>query len=217
VCSSSLSSSASPTDSRTAAAEFGDKYLDLLLASWYELARALRRTTTYMVLLTVTFVLLSGAQQTEFTLGPLKLTNVESVLPVVPALLSFFLYEWVVLVSATDRYKKVADTLLKKMHPTIVANDLELMLRPPVAMMWGGEAWSAVRSEPAGLAGRLLSSAALGIGAVLLFGGLAFHVFAFVDLYGNDGRNTLAVTISLVFCVFNLARAFLVIYDTTAE
>lgn len=81
-------------DEQTAAA-FGIQYLEILLTGWRGLVVSLRRTTLSLVVLVVVFMLLLNAKEAQFTLGPLRLTNVAAVLTLIPLLVAALAYEFV--------------------------------------------------------------------------------------------------------------------------
>ena len=194
--------------------EFGEKYLDLLYANWCAVARALRRTSVLLVGLVVAFLSLAYARNTEFTLGPLRLTNISSVLVLVPAIVSLLAYEFFVLGTARIRYRDTIRALVQLLHPSVSENDLQLLLEPPTASLWSDEGWLKLRESEPGIASKLIGWGGNVVLFSLVLGTLAFLVYAYVTLYENSHANTLGVTASLVFAVFNGVRGVLVLADS---
>jgi hypothetical protein len=192
---------------------FGVDYLKLLLDRSSELARGLRRTGTLIIVLAVVFMLLVGAEKGEVTLGPLKLTNLASVLPVFPVVISFLFYELIVLFDGQITYEQVLGHLVRRLYPRLRESELDALLAPATASLWGLETWRDVRSKPpstAGRAVRILDAIAL---IVLFVVSVAFPVYAFFALYDHPHTNAVAVTVAAAITGFNVARAYLVIED----
>lgn len=191
---------------------FGEKYLELVLAGWTEIETALRRTIILIVVLVVAFLLLADAKTTEFDLGPLTLSDVTGVLTLVPAIVSFLYFEFVVLLTAGVRYRRVRDALVENLHPDLYENDLEKMLFPPVTSVLGFNRWR-LPTTPGGAIAKTVEILAVGTGLLLFFGALGFLVYAYQDLLANEEADTAAVTVSAVFASFNVVRAFLMLSD----
>jgi hypothetical protein len=194
---------------------FGEKYLELLYANWAQIASTLRRTVTLLVVLVVGFLLLNHTKSAEFTLGPLRLTNIASVLILVPAIVSFLGYEFLALQAAQNRYEEVSQEVVRVLHKPVRDTDLDVLLQPPTASLWGENGWFDVRDSEPGLVSKLLEWSGLTIAYSLLFVALAFLVYAYVALYENSHANTVAVTISALFSVFNGLRAALIFVDNS--
>ncbi|MFL5782140.1 MAG: hypothetical protein ACJ760_12580 [Thermoleophilaceae bacterium] len=195
-------------------AAFGLDYLKLLLDRWSEVARTLRRTGTLIVLLAVAFTLLVGAKSSAIVVGPLKITNVASVLPLIPAILSFLVYELIVSAGAVAMFDTVMTSLVERMHPTVTQNDLEYLLAPATGSLWGDDPWRQLRTNPPGRASRVLSALDAVGGVGLLFGSLVFEAFAFYKLYVHPHTNAVAVSVALLFAAFNVVRAVLLLTES---
>jgi len=196
------------------ASPFRARYLDIALERWSEITRTARRTAIFIVVLGVGFVLVAGAQKAEFTLGPLKLTNVSSVLTIVPAIVSFALYELAALMLAASNHSKIVEALVERFYPSIAANDLDLVLAPATASLWGHEVWLGMRrrAEP-GLVAVTLSRLNSWLGMTVILAPLPFLVLAFNHLYQDARADKLAVSAAAVFAVVNVLRMFLLFVD----
>jgi hypothetical protein len=195
------------------ARSFGSRYVEIMLERWCELNRASKRISTLMVILGAGFVLLAGAKTAEFNLGPLKLTNVASILTIAPVIVSFLLHEFVVLVSAAARYREVAYEATANLYPTIEDNDLQRMLAPPTASLWGREQWRQLREKPCSRVARLAEQLDVGVVLALTFGTIGFLVYAFATLFRDPHTSGPLVGVAVVVAGFNLIRSTGVMLD----
>lgn len=194
---------------------FGEKFLEILYGNWSETVRILRRTVLLGILAIFTFVLMCDSQNGELTIGLLKTNDFTPVLVILPALVSFILFEAIDLTLTNFYYQDLASALMEKLHPKIYEHDLELALAPPTSFAWGAGTADTILPASPGRMGRLYDAIAglLLVGAVL--GVLAFLVYAYVNLYRTDA-SWIAVSISLVFALFNCARTALRIKITSS-
>jgi hypothetical protein len=197
--------------------EFGQKYLEMLYANWSEMVRTLRRTILFSVVLMTGFLLLDHAKAAEIALGPLKTTNIAAVLTLIPAVTSFLLFEAIDLTIAGGYYGDAASALMKKLYPSVYENDLEMLLEPTTTFAWGIGFTAGIMPRPEGKLGKFRAGTALGIAFAVVGGVLAFLVYAYAVLYGSSHANVFAVTASLVFAAFNVARACIEIFVALAE
>jgi hypothetical protein len=197
-----------------ARAEFGQKYLELLYANWYEVARNVRRMAGLFVGVGVGFLLLVHAKNAQVTLGPLKLTNVAAVQTVLPAVASFLLYEFVAFAVASATYAEAAGSLIHDLYPPVFENDLEILLAPSTSHIWEESNWRFLRTRRAsGKPARGLDVMAKASVLVLLLGGLLFLAYAYYELYRNSHANVAAVSLSVAFAVWNVVRSLLEYLD----
>lgn len=196
------------------ASAFAPAYLDGLWAGWNDAARAARRTGTILVSLVVGFILLTHAKNTAFTLGPLKLTDITSVLILVPAIASVFLYELYVLEFAQVRYGEVSLAVVGQVYPAVRKSGLDVMLRPATASLWGNDGWRGIRLKKSGIASVWLRRLQDVVLLALLVGVIGFLAYAYWTLYKSHHANTIAVSSSLAFSAFNVLRVALLAVDT---
>ncbi len=198
------------------AATFGEQYFNALLISWREVNQSLRRTTLFLVVLIVGFVLLKDAKAAQFTLGPLRLTNVSAVLTLIPVLVGLLAYEFVALVAAQSTYRKVLGELLRVLHRSVYEHDLEYMLAPPTVMLFGniGGTWESLRATAPRRSRAFLDRTGTGIAVTLLLGGPAFLIYAYAYLYSDRHANSFAVSLGLAVAVLFFARAAALMDDT---
>jgi hypothetical protein len=199
-------------DSETSG-KFGELYVTALLDNWREIARAFRRSLLLAVALIVGFYLLRGAKNAELTLGPLKLTNVTSVLTIIPALLAVVAYECVSLLAAFAAYRDAMGEVVRKLHPKVYENDLELLLVPPTLTLLGGigSSWEDLRKKPPGISEKVLSITSTVVFAAIIGGSAGFLVYAYSYLYRHSHVNTIAVSVSLCVAVIYAIRAWALI------
>jgi phosphoglycerol transferase MdoB-like AlkP superfamily enzyme len=191
------------------ARSFGHSYLEALLVGWREIAQSLRRSLALVVVLMVAFFLLKNSKTSDFTLGPIKLTNISSVLTVLPVLVSVLIYECMGLVSAFSMYREMTGEVVRSLHPSIYENDLEMMLAPPTITLIGGvgENWEGIRKSPPGLPGSILGATTVAIFAAIVGASFGFLTYAYGYLYTDTHVNSLVVSLSLGASVLYAVRA----------
>jgi hypothetical protein len=192
---------------------FGERYLDHVLERWTGIEAALRRNVLLIVLLVVAFLLLEGGETSEFSLGPFKVTDVSSVLTLVPAVVSFLYYEWAELISARGRYALLRYEVFRKLHPVAHEKQLGAALAPPTISVWGDHPWERLRYRERGRAYFLLEKCGMVVTVGILLGAIAFPIYAYATLFEDSQTDPMALTLSLVFTLFNLARTAFTIAD----
>jgi hypothetical protein len=200
-------------DPTTGDIAFGEKYLELVYANWCAIASSLRRTSVLIVTLMVAFLSLAHTRNTQFTLGPIRLTNVASVLVLVPAIVSLLTYEFFVLGTARIRYRDAVRALIRLLHPSVWEHGLGLLLEPPTTSLWSEEGVLTLRESDAGVASKLVRLSGIGLLSALIVAAVSFLVYAYVILYGDAQASTVAVSASLLFAIFNGTRGLLVLID----
>jgi hypothetical protein len=198
-------------DPEGADAAFCEKYLDLLYANWAAIATSLRRTATLVIVLMLGFVLLTQSRDAQFTLGPLKFTNVASVLVVAPALVSFLMFELYSLVLASRLYREATNAVMRRLHPSVQANHLNLLLAPPTASLWADNGWTSLQVSHSDFLSKIFEWTMLVAALTILMGTGFFLIYAYVTLYEGGRANSVAVTASAVFACFNVFRAGLLV------
>src|SRR5689334_12014020 len=108
------------------ARDFGEKYLELLYSNWFEIMRSARRAVFLAVLLILSFFLLDPAKTSTLELGPLKTSNVAAVLVLLPAIISFLLFEAIDLTLSGVQYREAGEAVLQELYPTVYDNDFEM-------------------------------------------------------------------------------------------
>jgi len=191
---------------------FGERYLEWTLQIWKEIEASLRRTITLIVVLVLVFLALVDAKQTELLLGPIKLSNNALILPLIPALVSFLYYEFMVLSFERRRYMVRTTTLLGEMHHR-VAENLAPMLSPATTSIWGDHLPQQLRSSERNRLTRLLEGSGMLIIVMLLLGAIAFLGYAYMRLLGHAHMHLGLVIASLAFSSFNVLRAVFTFID----
>jgi hypothetical protein len=204
---------ADKTDERLV--EFGDRYLDHILDASKALAESLRRTVIAIATLVTVFFLLAGAKSAQFTLGPLKLTNVSSVLTLIPALVAFLSYEFCAVLTAGFRFEALKTALIRKLHPQLFADDLHHMLGPISLQAWGTPQWRLLRATEPNWATKVLRPLDVTVVFSIFGATLGFIVYSFWYLFHDPHVSIIAVVASAVFSVLSLARATALLYDET--
>lgn len=192
---------------------FGVEYLKLLVERTSEFARAARRTGTLIVVLAVAFVLLLGARNAEIGVGPLKVTNVASVLPLLPVVLSFLVYELVVLVLGQMTFEDAVGAVVRRMYRDLHDHELDLLLTPATAALWGRERWRHLRPTAPGRMARAVRTFDRLLIAGLVGGSIAFMGVAVSRLEDHPHVNDALVSVAGLIVVANVVRTLLVILD----
>jgi hypothetical protein len=189
---------------------YGDKFLDYLVSRYDALEQALRRTSVLCAVLVVSFLLLAGAKQAKFTVGPITLTNVAGVLTLIPAVFSYLYYELVVLVQGRNTFAEGVSASVAKLYPTLDKNGLVPMLAPATVQAWSPPSWQDLRAREATWGDRFDGLLETAIIAIVLFGSVLFVGYCYWHLYREPKANTIAVSASIVFSALNVTRSWLV-------
>lgn len=200
-----------------AAREYGESYLDHLIENTNAAAEAVRRSAGLVIGAVIAFFLFSGAKTTEVSLGPLKLTGVSAVLTLIPALASFFFYEYVANAYARLRYEMVKDEVVAELYPALYRNDLEQLLSPPTLQAWGSEPSQLLPSTHLGLESKVLDLLGDAVILGIAIGIVAFLSDAYVRLFSDAKTNVYAVSASAAFAAVNLIRAFLTVLEARRQ
>jgi hypothetical protein len=197
--------------------QFGLRYLEMLQANWADLVKTLRRTVLLIALLIVSFFLFDHARTGELAIGPFKTENLAALLTLIPAAVSYLFFEFIDLMRVGSYYECVARGLVKSLFPSVSTSRLDLLLWPVTSFAVGlGAGFGLFRAENRKI-GRVNERTNLLAAALLVVGILAFLPYSFARLYGSGHTNAIAVSASLAFTAFNVARGYLVIFDDEAE
>lgn len=196
--------------------EFGVRYLEMLRENWSELVKTLRRTVLLLVALVVAFFLFDHEKTGELTVGPFHTANISALLTLIPAAVSFLLFEAVDLVRASSYYEHVARALIKSLYPSLHEKRLDSPLWPVASFAVG-----------LGFGGLMPRRNKVRSGFLLMMSGMVmlsivaavfvFLVYSYFSLYANDGANLIAVSVSLTFVLFNVFRTAFTVVDDLAE
>jgi hypothetical protein len=198
-------------------AEFGLRYLEMVQTNWADLVKTLRRTLLLLALLIVAFFLFDHARSGELVVGPLKTENLGALLTLIPAAISYLLFEFIDLMRVGSYYRQVAAAMVKILYPSVAANKLDSLLWPVTSFAIGlgaGLGLLPARTQRISQFNVMLNFVAL---SLLIGSVFVFLPYAFLRLYGSDHTNVIAVTASGIFVAFNIFRALFVIYDDSAE
>jgi hypothetical protein len=190
---------------------FGDAYLTGLLERWSQAQTTIRRDANSLVILAAAFVLLKGAKTGEVSLGPVRITDVVQVLPLLLGVIAYLYWRMVHHALALRSYAVLVAHVIETLHPAVSQAHLGEALEPLTSHSWSGGVVQSVRH---GSESRKRSAALRFVGRVqdlLLLGGApAFLVFAFIYLLGTPHLNWPTYVLSLGFTMFNVTRAQLV-------
>jgi hypothetical protein len=189
------------------AKEFAPAYLERLRVGWDQLEASVRRTGLLLVLSFVLFELLEDATTGEFTLGPLKLNDVEGIVRILPAASAFLLFELLSLYEARNRYRRVHTLLMRRLHPKIEQHDLDTLLWPPTLDLTGVARITHV-GHPADRAQlRLLTGTGVAVLMILVLGAFALEISQLWRLFDRFGFDDVVTWLVAAFAALNLVRA----------
>jgi len=194
---------------------WADRYLERLIDNTNVLSERLRRTTALIILLLGAFVVFSGAKTTEVTVGPFKLTNVSAVLTLIPAIVSYLYFEFVITGLARAQARDITNALLAGLYPEFSWNHLVETLDTATLQVFGEE--SRLRAKPPNRASKVIDKLTDLHAYGLLFGALAFIAYAYVHLFNDPKAKTYVVVASLAFAAVNVARAVLRLVDQKVD
>jgi hypothetical protein len=192
---------------------FGDRYLDIVLQTWRDVAVALRRTGIVLALLIAAFLLLFGAQESTISVGPFQIDDLSAVLVLMPALVAHLLYEFVALVIAFNVYDQLRLHVVRHLHPTVESNDLESAIAPGSPSFWGQDSWRLLRTKPPGLLKPIENGITAAILGAIVIGCAGFVVDAYVRLPSRPHVNDVELVLSALFALFALLRMALLVVD----
>jgi hypothetical protein len=185
--------------------EFASWTLNVVLSEWRDVAMAMRRSVLLMFLLIVAFQLLITANVAELTLGPFKVKDLTIAQALVPAVVAYAFYEFIVLTGVAYRLRGAREHLIRVLHPHIYDEDLEHIFSPGALSFTQHVHTKEIRSRQVGLAARLWSIASTGIAIAAIFGVLVFLVYAYLMLYQRDSSTVLVSTSALFSAVVIIA------------
>jgi sterol desaturase/sphingolipid hydroxylase (fatty acid hydroxylase superfamily) len=195
--------------------KFGLRYLEAIIGNWRDAEQTMRRLLGFAGVLVVVFFLLLHAKNAEVAFGPLKLTNVAAILTLAPTVVAYLMHEYIDHMGACERYEDACEELVKLLAPSVRENDLDTLLAPEVVHPMGRAAdrsWDSLRIAPRPVTREIMRVTQLIGIVVVLFGTLAFLVYAYIYLYGDPHANGTAVSIGLAITVVFTARAVAVFF-----
>jgi hypothetical protein len=177
-------------------------YLATMRDAWRDITTAFTRNAWIIVLLIAAFELANHRTVSTITLGPFALNNVKYVRLFIPAVVSYLLYEQVLLLARWIETETVHRFLVHHLSPRIEEHDFDALLTPRLPalsnLIHSYSPNSATRSKNV----RALAQYAL---ALLVLASIpTFDAFALVELGGEFGVTsiiywaTVAVTAALI-------------------
>jgi hypothetical protein len=190
------------------------KYAEWMQVTFAQIVTTARRTATGAVVLIVLFLLFVNAKSVDLTLGPAKVTNVAMVLVLIPAIVSFLLYELVVLIFAYWRFETVSAAFFSHCFPQLAQTDLDSLVGPSTPSVWGGEeSWQLLRATDPGLLYDIRAYTGVGTMLALAVAMIAFLVLGYVHIDDHLHVNPVALWASVGFAALNVFRAMLLSVD----
>ena len=197
------------------AVEFGDRYLELLLARTSDVYAALRRTALMIITAAVAFELLVGADVQEFALGPFKVSDVSFAPALLPPLISFALYELYMSLVANLRLRKLRIAVVRKLYPSLHRYALVEALAPVALSPIGFDEWRRFRFGRGGKARALADGASAVTAVALLLAPFAYLVYAYWRIFDTSSASTAVVWGGLAVTLLNVFRVAATLADET--
>jgi hypothetical protein len=197
-------------------AQFAEKYLDLVIATWREISTQLRRTSLLIVVLAVATELLLSADVKEVTFGPLKVSDVSFLTVILPAVVAYLLHDCVTLIDASNRFDALRGEIARKLYRPLWENDLEFFITPGTLNVWGVHAWDSVRLSDTPVRQKIREAMSVLVALALLLGAVVYVVSVFVRLL-DSGQGDALLWGSMAFAAFNLVRAGLALSESLTQ
>jgi hypothetical protein len=183
-------------------------YASDLRENWKSTESAFSRTTFLVVSLAATFVLIGGNEVAEFSVGGMKITNLNVVQGGLPVVIAYLTFTLSLTAGIAFWLASTYDALCKHYWPEFYAQDLELTLRPSSSF-----AATAILASATGK--HWLGNLMGWVGAVrflaYIVGPVVFEAYALTSLWRSTTVSTLeAVVVStltvglLAACLPNL-------------
>jgi len=149
-----------------------------------------------MLVLAITFALISVSVITNVTVLGFQFTDISLVLKTLPAVVAILYYRMVTQVIRTDALLSAYSQLVRVLHPQFYKSDLELLSFPPT---FAPE--HLIGQHAQGISYRLFRIAAAPIGFVFMLAPLLFECYAYWRCFSRFGTGDVPVWVSLAFSV----------------
>jgi len=159
--------------------------------------------------LMVAFVLFSRAGISEFTLGPLKITDLSLVQKLIPAIMAYTYYELHAAATMRRLLREVHDELLNVLNETLAKKDLQFYLLPHSPFV----AEEIISRAPDCSLAPLVVNLSLPLIASIIIAPLAFLVYAFMRCFAQFGFGDVLVWIVLIVSFLFSFQGFILFFN----
>jgi hypothetical protein len=180
-------------------------YLNALRSAWQDVSSGLARNAWIILLLMAAYELAARNAVSSVIVGPFTLAKLEYVRLFVPAIVSYLLYEQVLLVTRWIEMEAVHRYLMHFLAPTIENYDLDAFLVPRLPAL--SNLVHSYSSHSATPSKNIRAALQYALGALVLVAILYFDASALKELYGEFGAKSylywinVAITGGLVIVV----------------
>lgn len=161
---------------------FAAAQLDTIRSSALESETLVLQMARSMLVLAVSFILISLSAITDVTVLGFKFSDISLVLKVLPAVVAVLYYRMVTQVIRTDALVAAYLTIVKTLHPAYYKKDLEALALPPI---FAPEYLLAQHAQ--GAYYKLFRVASAPIGFVFMVVPVVFEVYAYWHCLGRFG------------------------------
>jgi hypothetical protein len=186
----------------TARPDEAQAYLATLRDEWREISSALTRNAWIIALLIAAFELAAHRGVSAVTFGPFAISNLNYVRLFIPAVVSYLLYEEILLVARWIETEATHTYLIGMVWPEIEQYDFDALLSPRLPAL--SNLVHSYSPASATLSRSIRAIAQYVLALLVLFSILAFDAFAFAELRSQLGPTNpifwvnVAVTAALV-------------------
>jgi hypothetical protein len=214
----SLSPTGLSIRSRVHLALVGDSrnYGDALIATTREnlqrLEEGFTRSVAVNLLLMAVFQLLKQAAIKRASIGPFEVENLSPIRYALPAIIAYFFYDMVALIAQRSDVRMFLSSLLDELHKDVRNNELERLISIQSSSIFGRTyEYKSIRSK------RIIGLFRLVPINTILFGSLAFQVYAYWSQVNTFGFKSILVWLAAFFSAFFVIYGLLIIFGIQSE
>jgi len=149
----------------------------------------------------------SHSKTGQFALGPLKLTDIEGVLRLLPAVSAFLIFELFYLFEARARYQRVHTIVMRKFHPDLEKSDLDVLLWPASLDIAGTGGTLELGHPPKRSTLVLLRATGIVVLISVVLGTFVLETSQIWRLFARFGMRDTVTWLVTAFTLLNLLRA----------
>lgn len=193
---------------KDAATEDVEKYQALLFDSWQNISKSLNKIVVLIFVLAAASELLIYQPASKLAIGSFTFTNTSSVQILIPAIVTYIVYDGYLLTMRWVDHKNAYIAITKEFTPKIYENDLDLLIRPPLPALWNigstSQATIALTSEKFAAG----TTRFFGIIAIFIFP-LTFEIQIYDHLFTKYGIHDLLLWVSVSITAALMVSAFI--------
>ncbi|MGN6871170.1 MAG: hypothetical protein ACTHMY_22475 [Solirubrobacteraceae bacterium] len=204
-------------DENTAELSYAATFLGRLVTNMDELEAHMRRTTIATVALIAIFFLFGHSKSSEISLGFVKLTDVNGVLLLIPAIVAYLFCELVASATTRGINRRLMRRVINRLYPKLYETNLDSALVGVTTEAFGEPPHKELLADRSKGVARLRSGLDSVLIAAVILGPIAFLLYAYITLAERHHVNIAAITASALFSGLNLARGVLEFLEPEAK